>query len=312
MFHVEQMPEKKRKPASPRLTRRQIKDGLDSMPIDTLLLGSGKGDTLTHKQREFARLVALGETKTGAYRTAYNSKGKPEGQSVAGCRLAQDPRVSLMIEAYQLANEAAKYRTPAQLRELVIHQLTQHALDDDINAAQRIKALELLGKVSEVAAFTERKETTVVKQSSDIKAKLLESLRNVVDVDARSVDDDADSLLAELSNPKVSAEGDNAALENVPPVENVPLDQSLDRSVENVPVSDTVVNVPDTAPVAEMGEVEPYPTPTPLNEPDGGRLYIHTTPHKQIQPESTKQAKPAPPSNNTTDNSNHSQNDDDE
>lgn len=303
LFHVEQMQEKKRKPASPRLSRRQIRDGLDSMPIDSLILGTNRGEqTLTPKQREFARLVAMGETKAGSYRQAFGSKGNPHTVANRGYELSQRGEVQAIIDAYHLANEAAKYRTPAQLRDLVIHQLTQHALDNGINAAQRIKALELLGKVSEVAAFTERKETTVVKQSSDIKAKLLESLRNVVDVDARSVDDDADSLLAELSNTKV---------ENVPPVENVPLDQSLDRSVENVPVSDVVENVPpdivenvpDTAPVAKTGQAEPYPTPTPLNEADGGRIYIHTIPHKQIDPNSKK---------NSPDNSDHSCRDEDE
>jgi hypothetical protein len=115
-----------------------------------------------------------------------------------------------MIEAYQLANEAAKYRTPAQLRELVIHQLTQHALNTECPPAQRIKALELLGKVSEVAAFTERKETTIVKQSADIKTRLLESLRNVVDVDAKVVDSDADSLLAEIIGAKRAQDGELA------------------------------------------------------------------------------------------------------
>jgi hypothetical protein len=194
---------KERKPSAPKLTRQQVKDGLDYIPIDTLLLGKVKGEqSLSHKQKEFARLVALGETKTGAYRKAYNSKGKPEGQAVAGCRLAQDSKVALMIEAYQLANEAAQYRTPAQLRELVIHQLTQHALNDECPPAQRIKALELLGKVSEVAAFTERKETTVIKQSSDIKTRLLESLRSVIDVDAKVLDADAESLLEEISGAK--------------------------------------------------------------------------------------------------------------
>lgn len=209
---------KERKPASPKLTRQQVKDGLDSMPIEAVLLGTSRGEqSLSHKQKEFARMVALGETKTGAYRKAYNSKGKPEGQAVAGCRLAQDSKVALMIEAYQLANEAAKYRTPAQLRELVIHQLTQHALNEDCPPAQRIKALELLGKVSEVAAFTERKETTVINQSGDIKSRLLESLRNVIDVDARAVDSDAASLLAEISGNGGKISGNESGAPHPPP-----------------------------------------------------------------------------------------------
>lgn len=194
---------KERKTSAPKLTRRQVKDGLNTMPIDSILLGTSRGEqTLTPKQREFARLVALGETKAGSYRQAFGSKGKPHTVANRGYELSQRGDVQAIIDAYQLANEAAKYRTPVQLRELVIHQLTQHALNDDCPPAQRIKALELLGKVSEVAAFTERKETTVIKQSGDIKSRLLESLRNVIDVDAKVLDSDAASLLAEISGAK--------------------------------------------------------------------------------------------------------------
>ena len=195
MFHVEQI-------SMAKLSRKQVREGLQQVPIDTLLLGVDSPiGKLTPKQREFARLVAMGETKAGAYREAYNSKGKPHTVGNRGYELAGRGEIQGVIDAYQAAIEAAKYRTPAQLRELVIHQLTQHALDDSFPPAQRVKALELLGKVSEVAAFTERKETTIIKQSSDIRAKLLEHLQNVVDVDARETgSDDTDNLLQEIAN----------------------------------------------------------------------------------------------------------------
>lgn len=182
-----------------KLSRKQIREGLEQVPIDTVLLGVNSPiGKLTPKQREFARLVAMGETKAGAYREAYKSKGNPHTVGNRGYELAGRGEVQGVIEAYQAAIEAAKYRTPAQLRELVIHQLTQHALDTECPPAQRIKALELLGKVSEVAAFTERKETTVINQASDIKQRLLESLRNVVDIEPNQPTED-DDLLAEIS-----------------------------------------------------------------------------------------------------------------
>jgi hypothetical protein len=185
-----------------RLSRKQIREGLEQIPMDSVLLGvNSPVSRLTAKQKEFARLVALGETKSGAYRGAYNSTGKPHTVAVTGHKLASRPDIQMTIDAYKLANEAARYRTPLALRELVIHELTKHALNTDCPPAQRIKALELLGKVSEVAAFTERKETIVVNQSADIRTKLLESLRNVVDVEDVTVkDDDASSLLDELAN----------------------------------------------------------------------------------------------------------------
>lgn len=208
-----------------KLSRKQIKETLDSVPIDTIILGTQSKDrTLTHKQREFARKVAMGKPKAQAYREAYDSKGNKKTQGDAGSRLAKHAGVSAEIEAYQAAVEASKYRTPAQLREFVIHQLTLHAMDDSINPAQRIKSLELLGKVSEVAAFTERKETTVINQSSDIKQRLMQMLSNTIDItpiDANlvkhSLVDDADSLLEELKGEGSDKGGDGTPTHTPPP-----------------------------------------------------------------------------------------------
>jgi len=185
-----------------KLSRKQIREGLEQIPVDTVLLGvNSPVSRLTAKQKEFARLVALGETQSGAYRGAYKSRGNTKVVAQRGYELGSRSDIQVVIDAYKLANDAARYRTPIALRELVIHELTKHALDTDCPPAQRIKALELLGKVSEVAAFTERKETIVVTQSADIRTKLLESLRNVVDVEDVTVkDDDASSLLDELAS----------------------------------------------------------------------------------------------------------------
>jgi hypothetical protein len=206
--HIKDMTDKTKKPASipklPRLSRKQIREGLDSIPMDTILLGVGKSKELTHKQKQFARNVAIGKTKADAYREAYNSKGTPNTIGTEVSRLSQNPRISQEIEAYRLAKEAEEYRNPADLRRLVIHQLTQHALDGEINPAQRIKSLELLGKVAGVDVFMDRKETTVIHQSGDIKARLLNQLKAVIDVDSREVniEQSAESLLAELSAPQ--------------------------------------------------------------------------------------------------------------
>jgi hypothetical protein len=194
--------------AERRLTRKEIREGLDAVPIDTILLGSATGGTLTPSQREFARNLALGKSKAQSYREAISNKGTKKTQAAEGYKLARRPDIAQIKEAYALAIEAAKHRTPAQLRELVIHQLTLHALNPETKDAQRIKALELLGKVSEVAAFTERKEIHTVKHSEDIRGRLIEQLRalthgaaDAIPGEASQVDDAdaaADSLLAEL------------------------------------------------------------------------------------------------------------------
>jgi hypothetical protein len=118
------------------------------------------------------------------------------------------------VAAFQAAFEAQKYATPAHLRALTIHELTKHALDESFPPAQRMKALELLGKITEVALFTERREVVQVTDASQIRERLMASLRlalnnDAIDVEARSADD----LLAEISGGNIDS-ADGEAIEN--------------------------------------------------------------------------------------------------
>jgi hypothetical protein len=127
----------------------------------------------------------MGETKTGAYRQSYDTQAKGSVQAVEAQRLVNNPKVALQIEAFKLAAEAKRYATPAALRNLVIERLTATAIDDDIAPAQRLRALELLGKVTEVAAFTERREVVTVTDSGALRERLLDTLRTAITTDAR-------------------------------------------------------------------------------------------------------------------------------
>ncbi len=243
-----------------KLNRKQIRETLSSVPMDTIILGTqAKERTLTHKQREFARNVAMGETKVQAYRNVYNTKGSKKVQGNNASKLSLQDGVAREIEAYQAAIEASKYRTPAQLREFVIHQLTLHAMDDSINPAQRIKSLELLGKVSEVAAFTERKETTVINQSSDIKQRLLSMLSNTIDITPNSkepikdsLDQAADDLLLEIKG-LAPFDGGDGTPTTTPPPDIAPMAQDLtthtiphtQSTLESVPCSTSTMQVVD-------------------------------------------------------------------
>jgi hypothetical protein len=186
-----------------RLTRKEIEAGLEAMPIDTLLLGAVNAKTtkLTHKQRAFAKEVAMGNTKTGAYRKVYKTKGKPSTQSAEAQKLTKNPSIATQIEAFRVALEANQYITPASLRALAIHKITEKALDPDVPPAQQLKALELLGKITEVALFTERREIVQITNSQEMKDKLLNSIRLAISSQgATDVEvDDADSLLAEIT-----------------------------------------------------------------------------------------------------------------
>lgn len=184
-------------PKAQRLTRAQVAEGLQSVPVEVVLLGAAGAKTtkLTAKQRKFAEGIAMGKTKAGAYREAYSSTAKPHHQSLEGQRLAANPAIARQIDALRLAAEARKYATPAALRALVIERLTAHALDEDINPAQRLRALELLGKVTEVAAFTERREIIKTTDAGAARAALLDSLRQALR---------ASAIDAEIIAPKAS------------------------------------------------------------------------------------------------------------
>ena len=135
--------------------------------------------------------------------------------------LSRDPRIIKEIEAYTLAIEAAKHRTPAALRELVIQGLVQVALDADTKDSVKVQALKTLGTVTEVAAFTERKEVRSITSSDDARARVMAELRGILTAqaqDATVIEADADSLLRELSGVNINAEPINgAALDTTEP-----------------------------------------------------------------------------------------------
>jgi hypothetical protein len=174
-----------------KLTRQKIKEALDTVPIETVLLGSSSahGVKLTSKQKEFARQIALGETKASAYRKSRSSKAKPETASKRGQELAKHGAIAAQIDAFKLAFEAQRYTSPAHLRALAIQQLTEHSLNPDWPPAQRVKCLELIGKMTEVSLFTERREIVQVTDSAQIKDRLMDTLRTITQAQVTDVTD---------------------------------------------------------------------------------------------------------------------------
>lgn len=234
-----------------KLTRKAIREGLESVPIESVLLGAAGAKTtrLTAKQRAFALEVAKGETKAGAYRKAYKSKGKPATCARQGHDISKLPHVSAIIEAERLALEAERYATPAALRALTIHQLKLHALNEDFPPAQRIKALELLGKVTEVALFTERREIIKTEDSSQARDKLMSMLRHAITANAQDADIiDADSLLAELDPAQArGGQGIDDADDASPPATDPPNAlQSAATPLHSIPHTQSSLKSPST------------------------------------------------------------------
>lgn len=220
------------------MKRAQVREALDQVPIDQILGVQGK---LTHKQKTFARLVAQGETGAGAMRKAYDVKttrAKTVGNNAS--MLKKHKGIQREIEAIQLAEKAREYQTPEHLRSLVIHSLVKVITDPESKAGQITAAAKVLGTVTEVSAFTERKVVEHITSSTDARAQLLSKLRTLVQGNAIDVTvKDADSLLAELE-PAPLASAPAAQADPPPPdlpsrsppshLHSIPLKESPEKS----------------------------------------------------------------------------------
>ena len=186
-----------------KLSRKQIKEGLQAQPMEAILMGAATPNKrLTQSQIRFAEQLAMGKTKAEAFRRSRpngrESKAKPHSASRRGQELAASSAIQAQVEAFRAALEAKKHATPEALRALVIEQLTAHAINEGNPPAQRLRALELLGKVTEVAAFTERRETRQVVDASVLRAKLLDTLQAALGKGVSVHDQAGRSLLQEL------------------------------------------------------------------------------------------------------------------
>ena len=219
-----------------KLTRAQIRAGLEQVPIETLLSsGEGKTPKLTHKMKAFAHAIALGQSKAQAYRGSHKANPAPSTITTAPYELMRDPRITREVAAYKLAIEAEKHRTPAQLKALLVHELVKHSLDEEFPPAQRMRALQLIGNLFEVGAFLERKESTVIHKSADIRARLLDRLQ----ARAPSAGPAADALdlLEEIRGPASSDAASGAPTAPGAPPAGPPAPRALSHTVSDIQTS---------------------------------------------------------------------------
>ena len=161
-----------------KLTRKEIAEGLKSVPIERVLLGATPTNLrLTKKQKVFAEELVKTGNKTEAYRRAYNATGKRETASRDAHKVSNNPNVSTYVTALEMANEAEEYLLPKRLRSMAIHKLSTMALNDELPPAQQLKALELIGKMSEVSLFTHRSEVVHTVDSNSLRTKLMDAVQ---------------------------------------------------------------------------------------------------------------------------------------
>jgi hypothetical protein len=236
--------------------RKALREALDTVPLDSLF-SPAVSKELTGKQKKFARAVAMGETGASAYRKAYSTRGKTLTQANEASRLLARPDISAEVEAIKRAIAAQEYQTPAALRALVIHSLVKVITDPESKPGQITAAAKVLGTVTEVAAFTERKEVRTITSSEDARAKIMAELKQLANAEAvDAVEVDADSLLRELADSGGSethrtptpqdAEQESLANIHTIPHEQSPL--SSDSHSENFPDQDPPPSTQDDPP----------------------------------------------------------------
>jgi hypothetical protein len=183
-----------------KISRAAIREGLNTIPIEQVLNVSSRA--LTHKQKQFCKEVAMGATSAEAYRRSYNTKANPKIVGSEASKLKSKPSITQEIQAYQLAMESEKQRTPAALRALAIQSLVQVMIDPEAKDATKVQAAKAIGAITEVALFTERRETKVITSSENSKAVLMEQLRDLMKAnatDAHVIEAEASTLLEELA-----------------------------------------------------------------------------------------------------------------
>ena len=179
-------------------SRKALREQVKNKDIAAVL--SVPRGTLTAKQKKFAQALVLdGMTGADAYRTAYDTKARPKTVGDNASRLKADVRIQAEIAALERAKALSALHSAEALRSLVITSLTSALIDPDVKPATKIQAAKVLGAVTEVAAFTERKEITHVSSSSDLRDRIMQQLKTVILDASDATDVDADSLLAEIS-----------------------------------------------------------------------------------------------------------------
>jgi hypothetical protein len=142
-----------------------------------------KHSGLTARQQAFVLAVSKGLTYSDAYRQAYGAENStPQTISVEANRLLNNPKIAVLLEQRINRQESVILASKASTQAHIKQRLLEHSNDFKTESG-KLKALELLGK--SVGMFTDRVESTVIKQSADdLKKQLSEHLAAL---DAESV-----------------------------------------------------------------------------------------------------------------------------
>ncbi len=145
-----------------------------------LAAGQGKdANGLTVKQEIFCQEVAKGSSLSAAYRVAYNSENmKPNIVNNEACKLMARRDIADRVNTIIAENQAKTSHDSARIKQHVIEKLWLESQDAKNPATVRVRALELLGKMTTVSLFTDRVQTETIEARSpeDIEQQIRDKL----------------------------------------------------------------------------------------------------------------------------------------
>ena len=98
----------------------------------------------------------------------------------------ENPAIGMHLAALLTEYDKQVVESSAQLRTYVTNRLIEESNSDD--AKIRMRALELLGKITDVGLFSEKTEITIKHQSTEeLEKRLYEKLEKVIDVEEAEI-----------------------------------------------------------------------------------------------------------------------------
>ena len=145
-----------------------------------LSAGQGKDSNgLTAKQEAFCQEVAKGSNLSAAYRVAYDAQNmKPNIINNEACKLMARRDIADRVNVLITENQAKTSHDSARIKQHVIERLWIESQDTKNPATTRVRALELLGKMTTVSLFTDRvmTETVEARSPDDIEKQIRDKL----------------------------------------------------------------------------------------------------------------------------------------
>ena len=151
------------------------------VPADRVLMPHVE---LSPRERQFVQRMAEGASKREAFVEAFEPGGTSRSVSTAAWKVAKRPEVQQALAQEKAVQRLRYSQNPLDIRNFVVDSL-QHEARTAQKPGDRLRALELLGKLADVAAFETR--SVVTHESGSARQRLrdkLARLGSIIDVDA--------------------------------------------------------------------------------------------------------------------------------